>query len=296
MKQLDGQQLSTTIYKELKQAVDKLKGKGAVPTIAFILIGDNPASHIYVRIKKKRCQEVGIQSKTVALPSTVSEKELIAHIQMLNSDLSIDGILVQHPLPEHIQAEEIFEEVDPTKDVDGFHPLNLGKLLTGQKSGFTPCTPLGIVKLLDANQINIEGCHAVIVGRSTIVGKPLAALLSEKQAKRNATVTLAHSSTRSLKELCKSADLLIIAIGQPRLIGKEMIKPGAVVIDVGINRVLKEQGGYELVGDVAFDQVAPLCSAITPVPGGVGPMTVAMLLSNALKSFFKRHSKGPFPT
>ncbi|MEM7174355.1 MAG: bifunctional methylenetetrahydrofolate dehydrogenase/methenyltetrahydrofolate cyclohydrolase FolD [Chlamydiota bacterium] len=283
MKLLDGKSLSVDICQTLKREIATLTRRS--PALAFILIGEDPASQTYVRLKKKQCREVGIQSQTLLLPSNVSKQTLIDHIQTLNQDPMIDGILVQQPLPKQIATKTVFEAVDPAKDVDGFHPLNLGKLLMGQSGGFIPCTPLGIIKLLEAYQIPVEGRHAVILGRSHIVGKPLAALLVQKEKNRNATVTLAHRFTRDLAALCRSADILIAAMGSPRFIKASMVKPGAVVVDVGINRVANSKGGYSLIGDVAFDEVATICSAITPVPGGVGPMTIAMLLANTLTSY-----------
>ena len=283
MKRLDGKSLASQIFHDLKKHVQALDSKG-VPTLAVLLIGDHLASATYVRIKKKRCQEVGIQSKLISLPTTTTEKALIAVISELNDDPTVHGILVQQPLPHHVCPQRVAEAVSPAKDVDGLHPLNVGKLLTAQTNGFIPCTPLGIVRLLQAYAIPTKGKHIVILGRSIIVGKPLAALLVQKTPGCDATVTLAHRATTHLPELCRSADILIAAMGCPHFVQREMVQPGAVIIDVGINRMKDPHGRSCLTGDVDVASVAPLCSAITPVPGGVGPMTVAMLLSNTLKS------------
>ncbi len=286
MKLLDGRLLSARLHKALQCDIEHLTGRP--PALAFLLVGEDPASHTYVNIKTKRCREVGIRSIKAQLPAQTKEEELLACIAAWNQDETIDGILVQQPLPPSIQSDVVVETIDPTKDVDGFHPLNLGRLLLGQTTGFIPCTPLGITTLLDEFDIDPSGRHVVIVGRSNIVGKPLAALLVQKKKRRNATVTLAHSATRNLAALCRSADILVAAAGSPHLIRKEMVKPQAVVIDVGIHRASLPEGKTCLTGDVAFDEVAPLCSAITPVPGGVGPMTIAMLLSNTWKSYSQR--------
>lgn len=237
----------------------------------------------YVRMKKKKCQEIGILSKDIELSETVSEEDLLKEIQHLNEDEAVDGILVQLPLPLHIHSQKILEAIDPNKDIDGFHPMNMGKLLLGDNSGFFSCTPYGITILLKRAGIEVQGKHVVIIGRSNIVGKPLAALLMQKREGSNATVTVLHSASENLNEICKSADILIAAMGSPKFVKKEMVKEGAVVIDVGINKL---EG--KLVGDVDFENVAPKCSAITPVPGGVGPMTIATLLSNTLLSYQRR--------
>lgn len=274
-----GKHVQETIASELKKT--RLLRP---PGIAFILVGDNPASHSYVRAKKMRCSEIGFLSFDQELPATIDEAELLRIIRNLNSDPRVDGILVQLPLPAHLNPEMILQEIDPSKDIDGFHPLNMGKLLLGQEGGFWPCTPYGIIELLSHYKISLENKHAVIVGRSNIVGKPLAALCIQKKAGLNATVTIAHSQTPDLSALCRTADLLVAAVGQPRLIGPDMVKKGAVVVDVGITRA----SNGKLVGDVDFEGVAPLVSAITPVPGGVGPMTIAMLLKNTWSSRKKR--------
>lgn len=289
MNLIDGKAIAKEIHKEIKKEVAALPSRK--PGLAFILVGHNPASELYVKMKKKGCLEVGIHSETLELPSTISEKELLGHIDELNQSPLIDGILVQLPLPTHISPAKIFEAIHPEKDVDGFHPYNMGKILLGEEGGLVACTPLGIVTLLEKTKIETQGKHVVIVGRSNIVGKPLAALLVQKKTHCNATVTIAHSETQNLEEICKTADILVASIGSPNFITKHMVKKGAVVIDVGINRIHDEKGGTALVGDVAFNEVKEIASSITPVPGGVGPMTIAMLLANTLKSFKKRNPK-----
>jgi methylenetetrahydrofolate dehydrogenase (NADP+)/methenyltetrahydrofolate cyclohydrolase len=281
MKLLDGTSLSSEIEKEVKTAIEALTGRK--PGLAFVLVGSHPASQTYIRMKKKRCAQVGIRSFDLELPEKISEEMLLSEIARLNQDEDVDGILVQLPLPPHLLSSKVMEAVRPEKDVDGFHPLNVGKLLLGETTGFFPCTPYGIVTLLSRHHIDISSKHVVIVGRSNIVGKPLAALLMQKSPHGNATVTVAHSRSRDLEALCRSADILVAATGHPQTIRSSMVKEGAVVVDVGINRGLEG-----IVGDVAFDEVAPLCSYITPVPGGVGPMTIAMLLSNTLLSYKRR--------
>ena len=283
---LDGREIAKEIEKEVAHAIHKHKGRK--PGLAFILVGDNPASRVYVSKKKKKCAEVGILSFDRELKEDISEEKLIQEIQALNGDERVDGILLQLPLPSHIDVNFVISTIDPNKDVDGLHPLNMGKLLLGESGGFSPCTPLGIMTLLSKTKIATEGKHAVVVGRSNLVGKPLAALLVQKSRHANATVTIAHSYTKHLAEICRSADILIAAIGKEKLITREMVKEGAVVIDVGINRGLDGAKQPIIVGDVDFEQVAPKCSYITPVPGGVGPMTIAMLLSNTLTSYQRK--------
>jgi methylenetetrahydrofolate dehydrogenase (NADP+)/methenyltetrahydrofolate cyclohydrolase len=239
-------------------------------------------------MKKKRCKEVGMLSLDCELPSTITEEDLLKEIEKLNTNPAIDGILIQLPLPDHMNTMHIVSAIDPAKDVDGFHPLNVGKMLIGETDGFLPCTPHGIQVLLTQAQIPIHGRHVVIVGRSNIVGKPLAAILMQKAPHCNASVTVVHSQSEHLPEICRSADILIAAMGKPLFIKKEMVKQGAVVVDVGINRIKTSQGQSTLVGDVDYAQVAPLCSHISPVPGGVGPMTIAILLSNTLLSYQRR--------
>ncbi len=282
MKLIDGKQIAQEIRAEIKSEIARIAGRE--PGLAFVLVGDHTPSLTYVNMKKKGCEEVGIRSKVIHLPESIAEEKLIKEIELLNSDPSIDGILVQQPLPSAISTVKVVESIDPEKDVDGFHPHNLGKLMMGQKGGFIPCTPLGILKLLEKNGLSAEGKHVVVVGRSLIVGRPLAMLLSQNRPHCNATVTLAHSKTENLSAICKQADILIAAVGRPHLIRAEMVKEGAVVIDVGINR--NETG--HIVGDVDFENVKTIASMITPVPGGVGPMTIAMLLSNTLLSYKQR--------
>lgn len=279
MQLIDGKKIAQEIRRDLKEKIEKISGRK--PGLAFVLIGENPASQAYVKMKKKGCLEVGIHSETLELPANISQEALLQAINGLNSDPKIDGILIQQPFPKDISIKAVVEKTDPSKDVDGFHPLNIGRLLLGEEGGFAACTPLGVVKLLEKSGIETAGKHAVIVGRSNIVGKPLAALLMKRGT--DCTVTVAHSRTKNLKEICQTADILVAAIGKPHFIKKEMVKKGAVVIDVGINRT--KEG---LVGDVAFDEVKEIAGAITPVPGGVGPMTIAMLLSNTYDSFQMR--------
>lgn len=256
------------------------------PALAFILVGDNPASLTYVKMKQRTCQELGILSHTFTFDKHVSEAELLHLIDTCNKDPLIHGILVQQPLPSHISEKKVLEAVDPSKDVDGFHPTNIGKLVLGFEDGFVSCTPLGVFTLLKEYGFDLKGKHVVIVGRSNIVGKPLASLLVQKKPFCNATVTLAHSQTQDLEMLTKQADILIAAIGSPRFITASMVKQGAVVIDVGINTVI-EESHKKLVGDVDFTHVCHKASAITPVPGGVGPMTIAMLMHNLIVSYNK---------
>jgi methylenetetrahydrofolate dehydrogenase (NADP+) / methenyltetrahydrofolate cyclohydrolase len=286
MKLIDGSAIAKTIQTQIAQAVSQLSHRK--PGLAFVLVGDNPSSHTYIRMKKKRCEEVGILSFDCILPKTVTEAQLLKEIEKLNQNPHVDGILVQLPLPEHINTMKVILAVDPKKDVDGFHPLNMGKTLLGENDGFLPCTPLGIQVLLTHAQIPVLGKHVVIMGRSNIVGKPLAAILMQKAPHANATVTVAHSLSENLPEICRSADILIAAIGKPRFIKADMVKEGAVVIDVGINKIF--DNGECIVGDVDFKAVAPRCAHITPVPKGVGPMTIAMLLSNTLLSYQRRTS------
>jgi methylenetetrahydrofolate dehydrogenase (NADP+)/methenyltetrahydrofolate cyclohydrolase len=279
MKLLHGQPVATKIESALKK---RLNGVSRPPGLAFVLVGNNPAAELYVRLKKRKCTDVGIASRDTTFPATVSEQELLLHIEGLNRDPTVDGILVQLPLPRHIPSAHVTAAIDPSKDVDGFHPFNIGKLLLGEKPMFIPCTPLGIQTLLVHYDIPLEGKHVVIIGRSNIVGKPLAALLMQKAPHANATVTVANSATSHLPEITRTADILITAMGNPHFLKADMVRKGSVVIDVGITRV-----GRAIVGDVDFDRVAPLTSAITPVPGGIGPMTIAMLMSNTIEAFFR---------
>lgn len=285
---IDGKKIAQDIQNEIKASLLNIKGRA--PCLAVILVGNHTPSRIYVERKTKACLEVGIRSIKIELPDTISENELYDQIQKLNADPSIDGILVQLPLPPQINAANITESVSPEKDVDGFNSVNVGKMLMGETDGFLSCTPLGIRVLLERSHIEVTGKHVLIVGRSNIVGKPMAAILMQNSPEGNATVTIAHSKTTNFVALSKMADIIIVAIGQPLFLKKEMIKEGAVVIDVGINKIIdtSKPSGYRIVGDADYDNIKDLCSFITPVPGGVGPMTIAMLISNTLKSYKKR--------
>lgn len=279
---IDGKKIASEVCEEIKHKVSTFQGRK--PHLAFILAGNNPASQTYVRSKKKACAITGIESTLIEFDSFVDEKELLSCIDGLNRDPHIDGILVQLPLPHQINEQTVMLAIDPRKDVDGFHPLNVGKMLLGNKDCFLPCTPHGILELLARSQISVEGKHVVVVGRSNIVGKPLAAILVQKKKHCNATVTIAHSQSEDLANITRSADILVAAIGKPHFIKKEMVRPGAVVIDVGINRLEDRR----IVGDVDFEEVSKIASHITPVPGGVGPMTIAMLLQNTVLSYMRR--------
>ncbi|HHJ4966327.1 TPA: bifunctional methylenetetrahydrofolate dehydrogenase/methenyltetrahydrofolate cyclohydrolase [Streptococcus pyogenes] len=280
---IDGKALAQKMQQELSAKVNNLKQKkGIVPGLAVILVGDDPASQVYVRNKERAALTVGFKSETVRLSEFICQEELIAVIERYNADNTIHGILVQLPLPNHINDKKIILAIDPKKDVDGFHPMNTGHLWSGRPL-MVPCTPSGIMELLREYNVNLEGKHAVIIGRSNIVGKPMAQLLLDK----NATVTLTHSRTRQLEEVCRCADVLIVAIGQGHFITKQYIKDGAIVIDVGMNR---DDNG-KLIGDVAFDEVAEVAAKITPVPGGVGPMTIAMLLEQTYQSALRSTHK-----
>lgn len=272
---INGKEISAQIKEELKQEVSTLKEKGISLCLAVIQVGSDPASSVYVGNKKKACTYIGITSLSYELPEDITQKELISLIETLNEREDVNGILVQLPLPEHIDEDAVIRAISPDKDVDGFHPQSVGALCIGQK-GFVSCTPAGIIQLLKRSGIEISGKECVIIGRSNIVGKPMALLM----LRENATVTVTHSKTKDLKDVTKRADILIVAIGKPKMITKEYVKEGAVVIDVGIHR----NENNKLCGDVDYDDVAPVCSAITPVPGGVGPMTIAMLMRNVVES------------
>jgi len=272
---IDGKKISNEIKNELKLKVEKMKEEGKQVTLAVVLVGDDPASKVYVANKKKACEYIGIRSLSYELPEQTSQAELLALVEKLNNDTDVNGILVQLPLPAHIDEEAVLAAISPAKDVDGFHPMNVGKLSIGQK-GMVSCTPAGVIELLKRSGIGIEGKECVIIGRSNIVGKPMALLM----LKENATVTVCHSRTKNLKEVAKRADILIVAMGKPRFVNKEYVKEGAVVIDVGIHR----DENNKLCGDVDYNDVVDHVSAITPVPGGVGPMTIAMLMKNCVES------------
>ncbi len=296
MKIIDGKKIAAEIKSEIAEEIKLLFARyGKAPGLAVILVGNNPASQVYVRMKEKACKALGIKSIMINLPNSITEENLLNKIKQLNNNDDIDGILVQLPLPAHIDEAKVIENIDPRKDVDGFHPVNMGNLVIG-KDSFVPCTPLGILELIKRYKIETSGKHVVVVGRSNIVGKPLAILLMQKKENANAVVTVVHSAAKDISQFTKEADILIAAMGKPEFIKESMIKNNAVVIDVGVNRVSDSatDKGYKLVGDVDFENVAPKTSFITPVPGGVGPMTIAMLMQNTLKSFknkLKRNGK-----
>lgn len=271
---IDGKKIAQEVRSEVKEEVKELRKKGITPGLAVVLVGENPASLVYVHQKEKACEEVGIASYKYTLPKDTTEEKLLSVVDELNNEEKIHGILVQLPLPEHLDEKRILEKISPEKDVDGFHPLNMGRLLVGEPS-FVPCTPRGVIELIERLGFEVKGKKAVIVGRSNIVGKPVAVLL----LLRHATITVCHTRTKDLAAETREADILVVAAGRPKMITGDMVKEGAIVIDVGINRV-----DGKLVGDVDFDSVSPKAGAITPVPGGVGPMTVAMLMKNTLEA------------
>ena len=277
---IDGKAVSAAIKDEIKNEVADLKEQGKEVCLAVIQVGNNPASTVYVGNKKKACAYVGIKSLAYELPEETTQEELLALIDKLNNDKAVNGILVQLPLPKHIDEDVVTERIAPIKDVDGFHPVNVGNLSIGKK-GFISCTPYGIIKLLERNNIETEGRHCVIIGRSNIVGKPMSMLMLRK----NATVTIVHSRTKNIKELTKQADILIVAIGKPKYVDESFVKDGAVIIDVGINR----DENNKLCGDVDYEAVIDKVSAITPVPGGVGPMTIAMLMNNCVEAYYMQN-------
>ncbi|MFL2435594.1 MAG: bifunctional methylenetetrahydrofolate dehydrogenase/methenyltetrahydrofolate cyclohydrolase FolD [Verrucomicrobiales bacterium] len=286
MQLIDGKSVSQKVLDECALEVENISAKGIKPGLAVVLVGNDPASKAYVGSKVKACQKLGIHSVKIELPEDTTQEKLLQVIDELNGDSSIHGILVQSPPPVHIDESTVVRKISPQKDVDGFHPENVAKLTLEDSDGFIPCTPLGCLRLLQEYDIDTNGANVVVVGRSMIVGKSMALLLMANNANANATVTVAHSRTKDLKSICSSADIIIAAVGIPNIIGKEHVSDGAVIIDVGINRVNDENAkrGYRLVGDVNFSEVADKCSAITPVPGGVGPMTIAMLISNTIKA------------
>lgn len=283
---IDGRAIAEKVYVDLRAQIAELKAKRVTPGLAVVLVGDDPASRAYVRSKDKMSRELGLHSVKLELPASTSQAELLGHVEKLNRDPEVHGILVQSPPPPQIDESAIVGALDPRKDVDGFHPMNVAKLAMGDESGFVPCTPLGVQRLLIETKIGIAGAHVVVLGRSMIVGKPVALLLMQKAKGGDATVTVAHSRTKNLEEVTRSADILIAAIGRAHFVKANNVRDRAVVIDVGINRVEDKSNprGYRLVGDVAFEEVAPKCKAITPVPGGVGPMTIAMLMANTVKA------------
>src|SRR5881275_613346 len=283
-KLIDGRAIADKVYVDLRRDIAESKSRGLTPGLAVILVGDNPASRTYVRSKDKMCRELGLYSVKLELPASTTHSELLARVDELNRDAAIHGILVQSPPPKQIDEAAIVRALDPRKDVDGFHPMNVEKLAMGDDSGFVPCTPLGCLRLLRETGVNLSGAKVVVLGRSMIVGKPMALLLMRKGI--DATVTVIHSRTRNISESCRRADVIIAAIGRPHFVRTEFVREGATVIDVGINRVedAVSERGYKLVGDVDFESVSKLAGAITPVPGGVGPMTIAMLMSNTIKA------------
>jgi methylenetetrahydrofolate dehydrogenase (NADP+)/methenyltetrahydrofolate cyclohydrolase len=282
---IDGKQTAADMRAELKAEVAKLKAQGIIPGLGVILVGDDPASKSYVTAKERTCEELGIYSDDNRLPADTSQQDLLALVKKMNADSKINGILVQLPLPKGLNEAEVLLTIDPNKDVDGFHPTNVGKMVVGEKA-FLPCTPHGVIQLLLRSGVKIEGAEVVIVGRSNIVGKPLANMLIQKSPTGNATVTVCHTRTKDLTAHTKRADILIAAVGRPNTITADMVKDGVVVIDVGVNRVedATKKKGYRLVGDVDFENVSKKASLITPVPGGVGPMTITMLLYNTVES------------
>lgn len=281
---IDGNALASDIRSEVQRDVEQLqREKGITPGLNLLLVGEDPASAVYVRNKGKDCEKVGIRSTILRLPADATEEQVLSVVHEWNADASVHGILVQLPLPKHINEHRVLNAIDPNKDVDGFHPMNAGKLMIGL-DGFIPCTPYGVLEMLRRYNIETSGKHVVVVGRSNIVGKPLAMLLAQKRTPGNATVTICHTGTPNIAQYTHTADILISAVGVHGVITAQHVQPGAVVIDVGINRITLEDGTTKLVGDVAFEEVEPLASAITPVPGGVGPMTRAMLLRNTITS------------
>lgn len=283
---IDGKAIAAQIQGELTQRVGALKARGVQPGLAFVRVGEDPASKVYVGRKEKACAELGVFSETHVLPEATSETDLLALLAKLNADKRLHGILVQAPLPKQIRQEVIYASVLPTKDVDGFHPVNVGKLMLGDDTGFKPCTPAGVQELLVRSGVPTSGAEVVILGRGNIVGKPMAAMLCQKGRNANATVTICHSGSRDIKAHCKRADILIAAMGVAEFVKADMVKPGAAVMDVGVNRIADPttKTGSRLVGDVAFAEVQPIAGKITPNPGGVGPMTIAMLLQNTVRA------------
>ena len=283
---IDGVAVARSVREQVACDVERLAAEGLRPGLAVVLVGDDPASAVYVRSKGRACEEAGIHSVTIRLPAATPQEELIAQVDALNADPAMHGILVQMPLPRHLDSDAVIRRIRPDKDVDGFHPVNVGKNLIGERDGFVPCTPAGVQELLVRSGVETRGAECVIVGRSNIVGKPMMALMVQSHAGANSTVTVCHSATRDLAAHVKRAEILIVATGRPGMITGEMIRPGAVVIDVGINRVddASASRGYRLVGDVDFESAREVASLITPVPGGVGPMTIAMLLRNTVKA------------
>ena len=283
---IDGTAIGKQIRSELKAEVEDLRAKGITPGLTVVLVGEDPASQVYVRMKGKAADELGMKSDTIRLPATASEEELLGLLDGLNRNRSVHGILVQLPLPKHMDAGKVLLRMKPEKDVDGFHPVNVGKLVIGDRTGFRPCTPAGVQELLIRSGADPDGRHVVVVGRSLIVGRPVANILMQKAAGANATVTVAHTGTRDLPSITRQGEILVVAAGRPEVVRGDMIRPGAVVIDVGVNRVEDPtvEKGYRLVGDVNFKEAVEVASQITPVPGGVGPLTIALLMRNTVQA------------
>lgn len=281
---LKGKEIAADVLAECREELVELRSQGVTPGLAVVIVGEDPASHVYVNSKVKTCEELGLHSRKIELSAEASQEEVLEVVRSLNADPAIHGILVQSPPPPHINEEEIIHLIDPRKDVDGFHPVNVGKLVMEDETGFVPCTPQGCIRILKKATKETSGARAVVIGRSLIVGKPMALLLMGKGI--NATATVAHSRTKDLAAVCREADILIAALGKPAFVKADFVKEGAIVIDVGINRIddPSRKRGYRLVGDIAYDEVAEKCSAITPVPGGVGPMTIAFLMKNTIKA------------
>ena len=287
---LDGKAIAQEFRTELKARTAELKKQGIVPGLGVLLVGEDPASRSYVTAKEKACEETGLYSREIKLPATASHKEILDVVKAFNADNQIDGILVQLPLPDSSMEQSVIEAINPDKDVDGFHPVNVGRMMLGLPA-FLPCTPHGVLQILKRSGVKTDGAHVVVIGRSNIVGRPLVNLLSQKSELGNATVTMCHTRTKNMKELTLQADIIVAAVGRPNTVTADMIKLGAVVIDVGVNRVADAtaKAGFRLKGDVDFEPVAQKASAITPVPGGVGPMTITMLLANTVESAVRRH-------
>ena len=281
---IDGTKLAARVTSEVATKVAALKARGVTPGLTVVLVGDDPASAVYVGSKERTCIELGMNGETIRKAATISQEELLAIVDRLNADPAVHGILVQMPLPKHIDPDTVVRRIRPDKDVDGFHPVNVGKLSIGEKDGFAPCTPAGVLYMLQASGVTTAGAHCVVIGRSNIVGKPMASLMVQPGV--DSTVTICHSRTRDLAEHTRRADILIAAVGKAQMVTADMVKPGAVVIDVGMNRIpdATKKSGTRLVGDVAFDEVRDVASLITPVPGGVGKMTIAMLMSNTVRA------------
>ncbi len=294
---IDGRAIAGDVRAEVAEEVEELADEGVRPGLGVVLVGDDPASASYVRMKTRACEEVGIRARDLELPADAPEEAILERVEALNADEEIHGILVQLPLPDHVDERTVMERVDPAKDVDGFHPMNVGRMATGHPDAFRPATPSGIQEMLRRIGWDPEGRHAVIVGRSDIVGRPMAEILLQKEPWANATVTVAHSRTRDLGAVTRRAELLVVAVGRPETVTGDMVREGAVVIDVGSNRVEapETEKGYRWVGDVAFDEVREKASWITPVPGGVGPMTIAMLLRNTLEAARRRAARAASP-